>query len=162
MSKVLKIPNIEELNKIFTIDFNNGKIYHKTGRNKDKEINNITKGGYNRVYLNGKQYKAHRLIYCMYHGYIDESLDIDHIDRNPYNNSISNLRLVTTSINLKNVTLRKDNNSGYKGISWNKGIEKWETYINTNGKRIRLGYFTNLEDAIKVRQEAEKKNGFLQ
>lgn len=49
----------------------------------------------------------------------------------------------------------KNNTSGVKGISWNREREKWEAYINVHGKRIRLGRFQRLEDAIKARKTAE-------
>ena len=36
-------------------------------------------------------------------------------------------------------------------------MNKWETYIDKNYQRIRLGYFANLDEAIRVREEAEDK-----
>ena len=50
-----------------------------------------------------------------------------------------------------------NNHSGYKGVYWDKNRKKWVADITSQGKRIRLGRFDNLEDAIKVRQEAVER-----
>ena len=52
----------------------------------------------------GVKYKIHRIIWILHYGSIDESLVIDHIDRNPFNNKINNLRLVSCEENSKNKT----------------------------------------------------------
>lgn len=51
----------------------------------------------------------------------------------------------------------KNNTSGRKGVSWNKGHGKWQAYIGVHGKSIKLGYFDSIDDAIKAREEAEKE-----
>ena len=51
----------------------------------------------------------------------------------------------------------KNNTSGVKGVSWCKEREKWEVYLNVHGKRIRLGRYQNLEDAIRARKSAEEQ-----
>lgn len=53
--------------------------------------------------------------------------------------------------------LPKNNTSGHKGVSWNKSHQKWQAYIGIHGKTIKLGYFDNIEDAIRVREEAEQE-----
>ena len=61
---------------------------------------------------------------------------------------------------LKNIDVsnpRNDNTSGVTGVSWNKSRQKWECYLNLKGNRIRLGMFSNKEDAIRARKEAEEK-----
>lgn len=52
---------------------------------------------------------------------------------------------------------RKDNTSGYKGVCWNKNLQKWQAEIKLRGKKIYLGVFCKKEDAIKARKEAEEK-----
>lgn len=52
---------------------------------------------------------------------------------------------------------RKDNTSGYKGISWNKNAQKWQVEIKIRGEKIYLGRYDNKENAIKARKEAEEK-----
>lgn len=81
----------------------------------------------------------------------------DHIDRNGLNNRRENLRAVTQSVNMTNARRRFDNKSGYPGIFWNKARKGFDVYINKNHKRYRFGRFKNLDEAIKARQEAEKK-----
>lgn len=83
---------------------------------------------------------------------------VDHIDRNPLNNRRSNLRITTQSRNMMNSTISSDNTSGTKGISFDKKLEKWHAYISKDKKRIHLGYFYCLEDAIKARESAEKEH----
>lgn len=47
------------------------------------------------------------------------------------------------------------NTSGYPGVSWRKDKEKWAARIYFNGKEHCLGYYSNKDDAIKARKEAE-------
>ena len=52
---------------------------------------------------------------------------------------------------------RKDNSSGVRGVSWNKKRSEWVAYITFQQRRFHLGWFTEKEDAIKARKEAEEK-----
>jgi hypothetical protein len=72
------------------------------------------------------------------------------------NDNISKCYEGTMLISLTD-TLYKNNTSGRRGVSWNTAMKAWETYIWLKRKKIMLGFFTNLEDAIKAREEAEQK-----
>ena len=54
-----------------------------------------------------------------------EDKDIDHINHNTLDNRKSNLRIVTSSQNSMNQRIRKDNTSGYKGVTGYKKNVKW-------------------------------------
>lgn len=83
---------------------------------------------------------------------------VDHINGNTLDNRKSNLRLCTKSENNFNVTTnRKNNTSGYKGVSWNKQQNKWKAYIQYNKKNIFLGYFLLASEAAKVYNKAAVK-----
>lgn len=72
---------------------------------------------YSRVYLNGKSYLAHRIIWILHNGKISGDCEIDHIDGNRKNNTIDNLREVPRVINSRNHKMKKNNSSGVNGVS---------------------------------------------
>jgi hypothetical protein len=49
------------------------------------------------------------------------------------------------------------NTSGYKGISLYKATGRWAACIYVNKKRIHLGYYKTITEAVKAREEAETK-----
>jgi hypothetical protein len=114
--------------------------------------------GYRQVVLNGKKYKSHRVIWAMVNDADPGDLQIDHIDGNPLNNSLGNLRLATHAQNQCNQTKKASNNtSGIPGVSWHSGGQKWSAHIGTQGKRVHLGCFACKEEASMARREAELK-----
>ena len=70
------------------------------------------------VQYKGKLYQAHRILWEMFNGPIPEGLVIDHIDGDTWNNSLSNLRVVTSKINSQNQKKRSTNTSGVTGVRW--------------------------------------------
>ena len=106
------------------------------------------------VYKNGKRttIRLHRLILN-----IQDNLFIDHINHNPFDNRKINLRIVDNSKNQMNKVIAKNNTSTVKGVHFDKLIGMWVARIGVNGKRIRLGKFTDFNEAVKVRKEAEEK-----
>lgn len=53
--------------------------------------------------------------------------------------------------------LPKNNTSGHKGVRWDSSRNKWRAYIDVQGKSLYLGRYDRKEDAIRVREEAEKQ-----
>lgn len=49
------------------------------------------------------------------------------------------------------------NKTGYRGITYYEGKDKYRAEITFNRKRHLLGFYKNLEDAISIRKEAEKQ-----
>ncbi|MEE8382187.1 MAG: AP2 domain-containing protein [Thermodesulfobacteriota bacterium] len=78
----------------------------------------------------------------------------DHIDGNGLNNQKTNLRACSSSENLCNRGIPKNNTSGYKGVKWHKGEQKWAAAIKKNGKYISLGYYNDKKEAAKIYNEA--------
>jgi hypothetical protein len=79
-------------------------------------------------------------------------LDVDHIDRNPFNNSKSNLRLVTRSENCMNRGKQSGvYTSKYKGVIYRKDRKRWRAKVTANNRVIYGGmYDTEREAAIAV------------
>jgi hypothetical protein len=78
---------------------------------------------------------------------------IDHIDNDRSNNRVENLRWCTFKENNYNMSIPKNNKSGYKGVSFDKKSNKWIARIGINNKTYHLGSFSNKEDAIFARQK---------
>jgi hypothetical protein len=133
-------------------DYKDGNLFWKKTK---KQITNIEPIGYVRVCLNKKQYKAHRVIFLMHHGYLPEC--IDHIDGNKLNNKIENLRPATRQQNGQNSVMRKNNKSGAKGVCWSKSANKWRVQINVNKEKKYFGVYEDLELAELVAIEARNK-----
>ena len=93
----------------------------------------------------------------LHHGFLTKGKCIDHIDGNPLNNKVENLRESNRKQNSQNSKLRSDNKSGHKGVYWHKKSGKWRVVIKANGKRHYFGLYENKEEAIRVAIEARKK-----
>ena len=81
----------------------------------------------------------------MHNGYFPK--EIDHIDRNPSNNRIENLREASASQNAANRNIRKTNKFGVKNVSFVASKGKYRVQIRLNNKNIHIGYFKDLESA---------------
>ncbi len=100
--------------------------------------------GYRCLELKGKHYKAHRIVWLMFAGeWPKKNREVDHIDRNPLNNYIGNLRAVSKSVNMLNS----------RSIGFRKSGNSWQARIYRKGRR-RSKRFKFPEDA-KVWYEQE-------
>lgn len=111
-------------------------------------VGSIGGRGYRMVYINNKNYALHRVLFLHQKGYLPES--IDHIDCNPLNNKIENLRGCTKGQNSQNTIIRKDNESGVKCVYWHKASRKWVAGIRSNGSYSHLGCFDDIDVAKQV------------
>lgn len=83
--------------------------------------------------------------------------DVDHINHDGLDNRRINIRLCTTSQNMQNSKLYKNNSTGLKGVRFHKRMKKYQASIRINGKAKHLGTFENPIDAAKVYNEAALK-----
>ena len=86
-----------------------------------------------------------------------DDMEVDHIDGNRLNNQRSNLRLATSSQNKCNRGARKDNRSGFKGVSWHKKNKNWNVRIKADNKYLLIGIFQDKFEAAKAYNEAATK-----
>jgi hypothetical protein len=114
----------------------------------------ISKDGYVRVFVDGKSYLAHKLVYLIEHG--DMPTELDHIDRNKLNNDVSNLRPCTRSENSINRSLFANNKTGIKNVH-KHSFGKYQVSFRRNNKHIYCGLFDDLELAELVAIEAVHK-----
>ena len=113
--------------------------------------------GYRRVRILGKLQYAHRLVWLYMYGRFPTKY-LDHINGDTSDNRLANLREATNYENQHNQGRRKNNTSGYKGVSWDKSMNKWEAYITKDYKKVHLGYFDTTEEAFKAYTEEAKEH----
>ncbi len=138
---------------------NYGEVINiKTG-NKLKPYTN--KNGYLEVGLSKNKRthrkRIHRLVGNAFIDKINEKSLIDHKDGNKTNNNLTNLRWCNNSENMRNSKISSRNNSGVRGVSFNKENQKWKAVITVNGKIMHIGYFEDLEVAKIARQDKSKE-----
>lgn len=80
---------------------------------------------------------------------------VDHKDRNRANNRKQNLRCCDYLENNRNRGRYSTNTSGVTGVTFDKKRERWVATIMQDHKRIFIGRFQNIEDAISARLNAE-------
>lgn len=116
--------------------------------------------GYMHIVLDGRRIYIHRLVWQIERGSIPSDMEIDHIDHNPSNNKITNLRLVTRSGNRKNRSRDSRNKSGVNGVYWAPHANAWCAQIRSERHVQHIGYFKDLADAAQARRKAEASLGF--
>lgn len=144
MSQGKTFPSLEYLHSI--LEFQDGVLHNKITRNSRAvkgTLAGAVSGKYRFITIKSSSYSVHRISYYMHHGECPSY--IDHIDNNPFNNHILNLRPATPAQNQWNHGLSKSNTSGVKGLSWAKKYNKWLACIRYNGKNKNLGYFETKE-----------------
>jgi hypothetical protein len=145
------LPSYEEIDRTFDYNPETGIFTRKIATARCTKIGDIAghinSQGYVIIKYLGEAYKAHRLAWLLtYKKWPLE--DIDHIDGNKSNNSMSNLREVSRSINSLNTRSTSSNKSGYRGVSLHNG--KWRARIMINGKQTIIGTYDTPEEASQA------------
>lgn len=120
-----------------------------------KTAGSVNKRGYRTVYVDGKIYKAHRLVFLYHHGFLPNQ--VDHIDGDKDNNRIENLRAATNSQNRMNCGAQRNNTSGHKNVYWDVEANKWAVKVRVDKKLRTLGRFANIDDAIVAATAGRKE-----
>lgn len=98
-------------------------------------------------------FKAHRVAWALHHGHWPDGV-IDHINGDPCDNRLVNLRVVTQQQNTFNSGPSKSNKCGVKGVYQRKDTGKWQAGIMLNRKKISLGSHATKELAASAYAKA--------
>ena len=151
----------ERLHELF--DYQDGQLIRKISRGRGansarwKAGTSIghKSGKYVLASVDYQLHKLHRLIWLWHHGKFPEH-HLDHIDGNPGNNRIENLREATDSQNMQNQrTARANNKLGVQGVYRVKN--RFRAVLTTNGKSQHLGYFDTPELAHEAYLKAKRQ-----
>ena len=104
--------------------------------------------GYVVVRLDGVLHRVHRLVWLFVHGKMPKL--IDHVNRDPADNRISNLRECSVRDNALNKSMQSNNTTGYTGVSFDKVKKLYRATTSVYSKQVFLGYFKTPEEAYKV------------
>lgn len=112
---------------------------------------------YIKIGIDGRRYYAHRLAWFYVTGnWPDKS--IDHIDGDPQNNRISNLRLATFSENTANQSRRAIAATGMRGVySYSTTGKLFEAKAMYQYRIIRFGIFKTREEAYSAYKAGMKR-----
>lgn len=106
----------------------------------------IRQNGYAMISIDGVGYRVHRLVWLYVYGRWPTK-HIDHINGNPSDNRLCNLREADVPENMANSKTPRTNTSGYKGVTWHKLAKKWMASIRVRGTVLYLGLFDTPEAA---------------
>jgi hypothetical protein len=112
--------------------------------------------GYRVIKIDGKAYKEHRLAWLYIHGVFPNDC-LDHINGVRHDNRIDNLREATNAENSQNRSKMKNNASGFIGVVWHKGANKWSSQIYKDGEKNYLGLFSTPESAHEAYVKAKSE-----
>lgn len=138
----------DRLRQLMSYDHETGnflRLNSRGGESSKTIAGAIRPDGYRIIGIDYSQYLAHRLVWLYVYGHFPD-FQVDHINHNKDDNRLINLRAATISENLANCRLRKDNTSGFKGVSLNKS-GTWTAQISIRGKQTRIGSFKTKEAA---------------
>jgi len=153
---------VTQLKAAVRYESESGKFFRVGNRTRSphgRVLGNKTSNGYLHISVNGKKYAAHRLAWLYAHGEWPNG-DIDHIDGDRANNSLSNLRVVSRSTNLENLRVAKTHNAstGLLGAyPYGTSGKLFIAKIQVRGRTVRVGLFSTAQDAHEAYVRAKRE-----
>ena len=137
-----------------------GKVYNRKGQEVGS-LHNKMKRYLISYYKDGKQKKYYRsvLVWEAFKGEKPKGYDVDHINGDPADDRLENLRLLSHSDNIKAKNNRSSKGTGYRGVVFDR---KWirVSWVD-NGKQVhKMQKFKSVEDAALYRDEMAFRCGY--
>ena len=111
--------------------------------------------GYKTGAIFNRNYYAHRVAWAITHSSWPKQ-EIDHVNGNPSDNRLFNIREASRSQNERNKGIRRNNTSGYSGVSPHSQMKKWVASITVDGVQKHLGVFDTVTDAHDAYRSAAR------
>jgi len=159
MSNTHNLPQ-DYLKKLFTYDSVEGHLIWALNKPRGKKLKGKRfgfeePGGRRKGMINSKNYRESNLIWMYHYGDIQNGMYIDHMDRNPSNNRLDNLRLATPKQNAGNREQNINSPHKYKGV-YKSGKASWRMMCADKYYGV---YKTEVEAAIKYNEIAIQRWG---
>ena len=143
--RIKPLPDLELLKETFNYDSETGEI-----KRKGKVAGWVDQKGYRRLRFKNRTLFANRVAWAI--GNNEQppiDMVVDHIDENPSNNRLNNLRLLTIS---ENTARRKREPKCYQ-----RNGNGYQACFTIDGVKQTLGTFKTAKEASKVGRAARKK-----
>lgn len=154
----MKTLTADRLRELYVYEPGNGLLRRRTstgGRSAGSVAGNGQPGRCIQIYVDGRNYKAHRIIWLMVTG-VWPTYEVDHMDGDPSNNRWNNLRDTPHRINQQN-RRQCPSHSKLKVIGVTPNRDRFGAQIKVDGKRVWLGTFDTIEQAHAVYLEAKRR-----
>jgi len=115
------------------------------------------KDGRLRVTVDTVPYYAHRLAWSIFYGTPPDGT-IDHLNGNPSDNRIANLRIASYAENSKNKVTTVRSSTGHRGVYLRHG--RYRVLTRSLGRTITIGTFDALSEALEARRDFDAGHGF--
>ena len=152
----------EDLMKVLQYDAVTGvftwAVNRRGGAKAGDTAGTVNFGGYIQINALGKLHYAHRLAWLFTHGSWPAG-HVDHIDGNPTNNAIANLRDVSVKVNQQNQRRphRSNRSSGLQGVSFDARTGRWLAKISLQNRTKNLGRYVTPELAHQAYVAAKRE-----
>jgi hypothetical protein len=127
---------------------NLGRVMSTKGRTPRILKGWVDSHGYRLIDLDGQKLLLARLVAMAFLPNPEDLPEVDHIDRNPLNNNVENIRWASRSMNCLN--RRTWGKCCYRGVTWNKQCRKYMAQIRYHGRLTYLGLYDTPEEAASV------------
>lgn len=164
----MKTRDLRQAEAIELFEIRNGVLVWKQTKGRCRAghvAGTYQKGEHSKVTYRRKPYAAHRIVWVMTYGDIHPMMVIDHINGEPSDNRVENLRMVTPQVNsLNSSKADRRSVSGVRGVHEKRrnGVTRFYARILIDGKQTSLGAYDTAEEAgiayaIARDREIEKK-----
>ena len=149
---------VARLRELFSYDPETGVIRWLVDRNnhvKSGDVAGCINCGYRVIGVDGSSnLKAQRIAWALHYG-AWPTQRLDHINRDPADNRIANLRLATHAQNIANTQSKRTGRP--KGVYWHKQRQRWHSNITVGGKKKHLGLFDTEAEAAAAFARASQE-----
>lgn len=156
------LPSIDRIREVLSYDPASGVFRWKRSFRGSARAGDVAgsrrKDGYIRIKIDGAVLYAHRLAWLLAHGSWPEKF-VDHINGNPSDNRIENLRDVNAQTNCQNrrVAGPRKNGGTLLGAHWCTTWKRWKSSIIKDGKCQHIGWFPTEEAAHTAYVETKRR-----
>ena len=149
MAPFKPLPPVEYIRELLDYDPETGEFRWRVARRSPAGslAGTTNRSRHCQIKVDGRLLRAHRLAWYVTYGVDPGELEVDHINGDPADNRLCNLRLATHAENSRNRRKHVCRADGLKGAYWHKGTGRWIAQVTKDGTHHWLGSYDTPEEA---------------